>query len=404
MPRLFTFIVGLSLLGFAFHAGYADPHDLSAQDLSHQDAPVHKEYRDLEQAVQKLRLQLAEQGEWPMIPPQKTKLAMGDQSLAITALRARLQSGGYLKEPSDQPDDYFDSTLAQAVQAFQQQHGLEPDGVVGKQTLAALNVSLAQRIEQIELNMQRWRTLPHDLGARHIRVNIAGFELTLLDHNKVILQSRVVVGMRYRQTPNFSSDIHHLIFHPTWDVPHKLAVEDKLPMIQEDPDFFVKNKFQLYERVDGRLQRINPNSIDWSEVSSHGFPFHLRQLPGERNALGQVKFIFPNEFNVYLHDTPSRSLFSRSSRTYSSGCIRVERALELAYEILQHDKGWSHEQIDEIIDMQKQRTVPLQEPIPVHILYLTAWVDAQGVIQFREDIYGRDRALAKTLTKQPLEK
>jgi murein L,D-transpeptidase YcbB/YkuD len=251
-------------------------------------------------------------------------------------------------------------------------------------------------VQQILVNMERWRWMPEDLGERHVLVNMAGFELDFVENGNPVLNMRVVVGRPYRQTPAFTGRISYLQFHPYWTVPRIIAVEDLLPKFSENPDQLVKDGYRLFDGPDDDSE-IDPASVDWFSLGRHNFPYRLRQDPGPKNALGRVKFMFPNRFAIYMHDTPSRSLFERSVRSFSSGCIRVEKPIELAVRLLENKKGWDLDRINAAIDSGETMTVGLPAPIPVHLTYLTAWTAEDGEIHFRGDLYGRDRRLARAL-------
>ncbi len=282
------------------------------------------------------------------------------------------------------------------MRRFQKWHGLAVDGVVGPATLAALNVSVEKRIRQIEVNLERWRWLPQELGARHILVNIAGFELNVIENGQPVMTMRVVMGKEERPTPVFSGALTYLVVCPYWQVPSTIAVKDKLPQIRKDPGYLTRKKIKVFQGGEA----INPRTINWSEVTAKNFNYRFRQDPGPKNALGRVKFVFPNPFSVILHDTPDRELFTRNVRTFSSGCIRVEKPIELAEYVMHGDPQWTREKILATINKWVERTVWLPEPIPVHLLYFTAWVDAEGMTHFRDDIYGRDKRLDEALRKK----
>ncbi|AMO68325.1 hypothetical protein DOK_04973 [gamma proteobacterium BDW918] len=323
----------------------------------------------------------------------------------IPAITERLKVWGDLHSgpglESDGPADdesplMYTPALAEAVKVFQRRHGLEADGIIGRETIKAINISPEERAKQIIVNMERWRWLAADLGDKHLLVNIAAFELKIIDNNETVFVKPVVVGRNYRKTPVFSNKIRYLVLNPTWTVPYKLAVQDKLPDIQKDPGYLNRLGIRVF-RGDSAVA-IDPYTIHWNEITTRNFPFRLVQGPGPQNALGQVKFMFPNPHDVYLHDTPSRELFKKAERAFSSGCIRVSDPLELA-EFLLRDQGWDKERIAASIAKGVTETVSLKTPLPIHIEYWTAWVDRQGVLNFRNDIYERDQPLWQALNK-----
>ncbi|MFP4228964.1 MAG: murein L,D-transpeptidase [Salinivenus sp.] len=361
-------------------------------------APANPEYTallDLRDQYQ----EIASEGNWPTLPD-GPKLEQGVESERVLPLRRRLEATGDLSDAAASDSTVFDSTLAAAVTRFQKRHGLDTDGIVGPATRAALNVPVADRIQQIEVNLERWRWLPRDLGDTHVRVNIAGFELQVMENGTEALQMRVVAGTPYRQTPVFSDEISYLVFNPYWNLPTRIAKQDKLPTFKRDPSQVNAQGFEVLRGWDADARPIDPSTIDWDGLSASNFPYRLRQKPGAQNALGQVKFMFPNVHSVYLHDTPSRSLFGRSERSFSSGCIRVERPLDLAAYLLRENEGWSPERIRSTVGGSREQTVVLNEKVPVHLLYWTAWMDGDTA-QFRRDVYTRDGAVATAL-RRPL--
>lgn len=282
--------------------------------------------------------------------------------------------------------------------SFQSRHGLAADGVVGAKTLAAMNVPLEMRVQQLEANLERWRWLPRELGERHVRVNIPGFQLEVRDAGRVVLDMKVVVGRRVRSTPVMSDTIRYLVLNPTWDVPPNLAVQDKLPEIRKNPGYFTEQGIQVLHGWGSDERAIDPTTVDWQAVTPKGFPYHLRQTPGSKNALGRVKFMFPNRWNIYIHDTPSRELFANPERAASSGCIRAERPVDLAAVLLEGAPDWTREALEAAIATGRTRTVTLPTPVPVHVEYWTGWVDDEGHVQWRTDIYDRDKALIAALS------
>jgi len=333
--------------------------------------------------------------DWPSVPA-GPKLETGSTGPRVAALRARLAADGLLAG-SNAPQDTFDSTVADAVRAFQAQHGLETDGVVGSDTLAELNLSRADRARQIRVNLERWRWLPNELGRRHLRVNIADYRLEAWQDGQRQIDMKVIVGRDYRRTPVFSELMRYLVLNPRWVVPPSIAVKDKLPQFRKDPASVVAKGFEIYQGWGSDERRIDPASIDWRAVNGRSFPYRLVQRPGPQNALGQIKFMLPNKFDVYLHDTPDRQLFARNQRNFSSGCIRLQRPLDLAVWVLSETPPWNRAQIDRELASGVEQTVRLKTPIPVHIQYWTAWVDDADQLQLRRDLYGRDKALAAAL-------
>lgn len=338
-------------------------------------------------------------GDWPAIEPGAT-LRAGDTGPRVEALQARLIAGGDLAEGADTAGVFGPATEAAARRA-QERHGLEVDGAVGAATLTALNEPIEHRIRQLVLNMERWRWLPQELGERHILVNIANFELDVVERGREVMTMRAAVGRPFRKTPVFSDRISHLVLSPYWHVPFNLAVQDKLPEIKrQGVSWFARNNMKVFQGWGSSAREIDPATVDWNQLSASSFPYRLRQEPGPSNALGRVKFMFPNAFNVYLHDTPGREVFAQTERAFSSGCIRIEKPMELALYLI-GDQGWTQETLQRVVDARVERTVNLRTPVPVHLLYWTAWANDRGTISFRRDIYDRDSALAAAFDQRP---
>jgi len=361
--------------------------------------PPQSSYERLRQALARYR-EIAERGGWPMVSD-GPKMQRGDRSERVIALQTRLIATGDLDHRLQNDGEAFDDALEQAVLRFQRRHGLEADGVVGPSTLAALNVPVEARVRQIELNMERWRWLPQDLGKRYVLINIANFELDVFENSQSVMIMRIVVGRPYRRTPVFSDKMTYLVLSPYWHVPPSIAVQDILPEVRKNPDYLAKKNMKVFQGWGAETKEIDPKTIAWSTVTGKNFNYRFRQEPGPANALGRVKFMFPNKFNVYLHDTPARELFAKTERSFSSGCIRIEKPIELAEYVLRGDPKWTGENIVAATYRRVEQTVRLPEPILVHLLYWTAWVNEDGTIHFRNDIYGRDKLLDEAVREGP---
>ena len=365
-------------------------------EFLHDLRPVHAGYAGLRKALTDYHT-IAAKGGWPAIAD-GPKLQRGDRGPRVAALRKRLMVTRDLEPASDGQDgDVFDAALERGLQRFQERHGLDADGVVGASTSLALNVPVEARIRQIKLNMERWRWLPRELGDRYILVNIANFALDVIEHGQSALTMRVVVGKPARRTPFLSATMAHLVLSPHWYVPPTIAIQDKLPLIRRDPGYAARQNLGIFREGAAGATRVDPMSINWSSVSARHFPFKLRQDPGPRNALGRVKFMFPNPYHVYLHDTPSRELFAEAERAFSSGCIRLEKPIELAEYLLKDDPRWTRQRMLTIIEKRTEQIVSLPTPLPVYLLYWTAWVSEGEILHFRKDIYERDKILEKEL-------
>jgi murein L,D-transpeptidase YcbB/YkuD len=343
---------------------------------------------------------------WPKIPSGEV-LKPGMDDARVLILRKRLIGKGRAKAaPPNSPQDapslpestIYDEALVDAVKHFQKLHGLEPDGVIGFRTKVAINITIEERVRQVIVAMERWRWMPEDLGRDYIMVNIAGFHLSRYENGKFAERKKVIVGKTYRRTPAFSDTIKYLEINPYWTVPYSIATRDKLPILQKNPSAFNAAGFEFFS---GK-QRIDPRSVNWSQYSRSNFPFTLRQNPGPKNALGLVKFMFPNKYNVYLHDTPGRNLFDKTFRSFSSGCVRVHQPFDLAETLLKAKKGWDRARIDSVLASGKRTVVTLDTPLPIHIVYSTAWLAEDGTIRFYVDFYQRDDKLYQALFGKPV--
>lgn len=333
------------------------------------------------------------EGGWPTISPGPA-LKPGMNDPRIRLLQKRLQIEGYLPETTAGQSDYFTPVLEAAVKEFQQRHGLDTDGIVGKQTLGSMNVSTKDRIDQIRVNLERGRWVLNDIQDEFLIVNIAGFKAYLVRNNKLIWTSRVIVGRPYRKTPVFKSSIKYMIFNPAWTVPPGILRNDVLPIARKNP-FYIRE--QRFEVLDQQGRQVDPDSVDWSAYTGKNFPYTLQQEPGPDNALGRIKFVFPNSHFVYLHDTPHRELFGREERTFSSGCIRIEKPLELAELLLNDTEKWSRQKIEEAIATNKTQSVYLPHPVTIMLLYWTVIIEPDGIVNFRKDIYNRDNGVLNAL-------
>jgi L,D-transpeptidase YcbB len=370
--------------------------------------PPHPEYTALKKALAKYKC-IREYGGWVRIPNGKTILP-GAKDPRISLIAKRLNQEGYLRQgftlqhPSslELEDEGLEYTgdLIDAVMAFQENHGLNADAVLGPDTIAELNVPVSERIEQIRINLERWRWMPQDFGHKHVRINIAGFELTAYRGENKELQMRTVVGKNYRQTPMFSSHMTDIIFNPFWHVPGSIAKDIVLPEMVKDPEYYKKGRFEFFERgEDKQLKPVDPETIDFTNLDPANTSYILRQKPGAHNALGRIKFNIDNPWSIYVHDTSDPQLFMRESRTLSSGCIRIEHPLDLAYFLLENDAEWNKDKINNEYEHSKRKSVKvaLPEKVDVHIHYWTAWVNDKGDVQFRKDVYGQDEAIKKSL-------
>jgi murein L,D-transpeptidase YcbB/YkuD len=358
--------------------------------------PQHPGYTALRDLLARYRA-IQQRGGWPPVsagPP----LRPGSTGERVRQLRARLAASGDL-DPARSGGAAYDTALAAAVRRFQASHGLEPTGVVREHEIAELDLPVSARVRQILLNLERWRWLPAALGERYVVVNIPAFSLELRDRGRVELAMRVVVGREMSRTPMFSDSITHLVFNPVWDVPPDIAKKEVLPAVQKDPAYLAKNHLRLY-RGHGRERReVDPARVDFRRLTPETFGFAVKQDPGPENSIGRVKFVCPNPFSIYLHDTPAGHLFGATQRDFSHGCVRVERPFDLALHLLRGKADWDSARVAQAMDTLVTKTVRLPAPVPVHILYWTAWVDDAGTPQFRRDVYAVDSLLTVALSR-----
>ena len=369
---------------------------LEAPDLRaflNAQAPQHRYYRALIPALARYK-KIQQDGGWPSIPAGAT-LELGMSDPRVATMRERLSITGEYSG-ADLGSTIYDEELEQAVKLFQEQHYLTPDGKVGKGTIAAMNVTAEDRVRQIIINLERWRWTSRDMAGTQVFVNIAGYNLAGLTNGGLEIRMPVIVGKEYHKTPVFSDSIKYLEFNPYWNVPASITRNEYLPKLQKNPNALSAKHIRILS-ADGA--EIDTNSIDWKNVSKKEMArYRLRQDPGPWNALGTVKFIFPNPYNVYLHDTPNHALFSKQKRTMSHGCVRLSRPHELAAYVLgSEDDSWTLERVKQVVDAGERQVVNLDTPLPVHILYRTVIATPDGVVRFGHDVYGRDRLLAKAL-------
>lgn len=355
--------------------------------------PRHKNYRILQQRLAWYRD--LEKHDWKPIAPGST-LKPGDVNSAVPQIRIRLNKLNY--KLNDTVSNLYDEELELKVMAFQQRHGLNPDGVIGRFTLEALNITPAERAEKMRVNMERLRWLPLEIPEKYVMVNIANFTMDVIEGSDTLLSSRAIVGRSYRKTPVFTGRMTYLVFSPTWVVPPGILANDVIPAVRKDPDYLNQKNMKVI-RFDGT--EVDQSTIDWVSVTGRNFPYMIRQEPGPDNALGRVKFMFPNQYNVYIHDTPSRNLFSRDGRAFSSGCIRIEKPFEFAQLLLADNPRWDDNAIRTAMNADREQTVRFSKPWIVVLVYFTSWADGQGNIQFRQDVYDRDAAVSVALRKEP---
>jgi len=380
-------MVAFLLSAFAVLSSTAMALDAAAsQDKPSQSAP--SRYFDREK-LQQLAIRIENiraGGPWPqLVGAEKLVLGSGDSTVAILA--SQLARLGDLAE-SSLPKVHFDAEVEAAVKAFQARHGLVVDGIVGAASRRALNQTPARRLARIKINLQRLEQL--HVEPRHILVNIPAFELTLIDQDQVLLRSRVVVGRPSRPTPAIVDQIVNLVLSPTWTPTPMIARLDILPKLVTDPGYLVREQIRVYDAWGADAREINPFQVNWAKVSPDRLPYRFRQDPGPSNSLGQVRFSLTNDADIYLHDTPHRELFEKPLRAFSSGCVRVAEARALALYALAANGGWSSERLEDTLATRRKQVIRLAKALPIHLIYVTVWVDERGVAQFRDDIYGLD--------------
>lgn len=353
-------------------------------------APRDPAYARLAQELQTYRAK-AQQGHWPLVD-RGPKLVPGDTSPRVAQVRARLAMEGYA-ELSDSP--HYDEPLEEAVKSFQAHNGLAADGRIGPATVAAMNVSLQGRLDQIVATMERWRHMPEAMPSRYARVNIAAATVTVWEDGRPLYKAPVIVGRPDRKTPFIQSALRSVIFNPAWHVPAKIARKDILPKLRKDPHYLEKLGFVIIGSAD------NPHGedVDWNKVRENSFNFQLRQAPGDMNSLGRLKFDFDNDFSVYMHGTPHQELFAKPERHLSSGCVRLHDPDEFAELLLVYNEGsWTLDRIREEVDKEKTRWLRINQPLPLYIVYDTVFPgEADGPLQFRRDVYDYDRLLIEAM-------
>ncbi len=353
--------------------------------------PQHFVYAGLLDALARLR-GIEAGGGWGLVPDGPA-MRPDSSDVRVPRLRARLYLSGDLSRTAAAASSLrYDGELVEAVRRFQHRHGLNEDGIVGPRTLNALNVPVAERIATVRVNLERARWITRDLPARFAVVNIAGARVYVLDGREVLFESRAIVGTAATSTPIFGAVMEQVELNPTWTVPRSIN-DEVLRSIRRDRGYLAREGFRVFTRAGREIPR---GSIDYDAYDGRSFPYVFRQDPGPANALGKIKLLFPNRFNVYLHDTPARGLFAREERLFSHGCVRVEHPVDLAALVL-GDPAWTAEALEAAIGTGHTRTIELRAPLPVLVLYWTASVDLHGELHFYPDVYGRDAAIRDAL-------
>ncbi len=345
--------------------------EIIAGDMDAMDRSIYPQYHLLKKALLRLS-EIQKNGGWGSIENVKRKIKKGDSLAFVIALKKRLFISGELRENDGSP--FFNQSLEDAVLLFQEKHGLKPDGVIGLNTIRQLNISTEDRIKQIIVNLERCRWLPNETEGDYLVVNIPAYSLTVMHGDSLIFSCGVIVGKETNKTAIFKGNLENIVFNPYWNVPDNILEKEILPMAAKNKNYLEENHMEWY---DGRL----------------------RQKPGVDNALGEIKFLFPNPFDIYLHDTPAKGLFQEERRAFSHGCIRIAEPHRLALYLLRDKKGWSAEEMDRVLGLKTERYIKMDNKVPVYVVYLTAFVDFSGNLNFREDIYNRDQSLLGMLLK-----
>jgi murein L,D-transpeptidase YcbB/YkuD len=354
-------------------------------------APIGPIYRQLQYQLALYR-NIANTGGWPTVPEGST-LRLDDKDPRIAVIRRRLATTGDLPAGANTNSPVFDRELEHAVKGFQARHALDDDGIVGKQSIAAMNVPVETRVDQLRISLERLRWVNQEAVDTLVAVNIAGFRAFFFKDGELEWSTRAMVGKNYRKTPVFRGDIAYLEFNPTWTIPPGILRNDTLPAIKKNPNYLASKNIRVIDR-NGKF--VDPSTVDWNQYSK-GVPYTLRQDPGPNNSLGTVKFIFPNEHFVFLHDTPHRELFAHSERAFSSGCVRIEDPLKLAELVLDDPVKYNRSKLEAIVASRKTQRIHPSPKMPVVILYLTASIDTGGKVRFYKDVYNRDQKVLAAL-------
>jgi murein L,D-transpeptidase YcbB/YkuD len=350
--------------------------------------PSHRGYVRLRRALAHYR-RIAAAGGWPLLPAGPA-LRPGDRGLSVLLVKMRLQATGDFVAAGTGDRILFDAELGRAVRRFQRRHGLTVDGIIEETTRQALQVPVEERIRQLRLNLDRWRWLPRYLGPRHIWVNIPAYTLHVRENQHEVLSMRIVVGKPSWPTPLLHSTLPALVVNPAWNIPARIAREEILPLVQRDETYLARHNITVVPVYGAPATELSPTNFAWSDLSSERLPFRLRQEPGPSNALGRLKFLMPNPLQIYLHDTPVKSLFAEPERAASHGCIRLEKPLALASYLLREHPRWNRAALLEAIAAGDPLLVPFPTVVPIYVVYHTAWMSADGTVHFRPDIYGWD--------------
>lgn len=357
--------------------------------------PPHAAYEALRRALAEVRR--APRGEAGPPIAGGPALRPGAEDPRLPRIRERVAHLQDEAQPAAVTPTRYDPALVASIEALQAANGLAADGIIGSRTLAVLNAAPADRAATLRANLERWRWLPASLGEHYLQVNIAAGSLQVVRSGEVIMEQAVVVGAEENQTPAFSRSMGYLVVNPYWNVPSSIARNEILPALKRDPGYAARNRYEILNGWGNDARVIDPYSVNWRAIPAGRFPYRVRQRPGHNNALGELKFMFPNPYSIYLHDTPAKQLFGRGQRTFSHGCIRVEDPKGLALHLLDDQAGWDRSRLQRALDSDRTQSIKVTQPVAVHVQYWTAGLDAEGTLRWWPDVYGRDAPLVRAL-------
>ena len=362
----------------------------SLEKMFTKSIPKEYHYVELREALLKY-LEIEKQGGWSHVSLKGT-LKVGKSYAAVPVLRERLKISGDYKTCASPESKVYDKCLKEAVMHFQKRHGLVAKGRINKETISALNVPIELRIKQIRLNLDRIKWLHERNAKRHIMINIPAFTLFFEEDRKLRQTMRVITGKRKNPTPIFSNIVKTIVLNPHWNIPKSIIQKEMIPMLMRNPNAMAKKGIEIHAGWGKDAKKIHGGSVDWSQYRySKNMPFRFAQVPGYRNALGKVKFLFPNQFSVYMHDTPNKKLFNRNKRAFSHGCIRLHKPRELLKTFSTFNENVDFGKSQKILKGKRKAYLNLTSQVPVDVIYLTSYVDYEGVLQFRNDVYGYDK-------------
>ncbi|AFK03970.1 ErfK/YbiS/YcfS/YnhG family protein [Emticicia oligotrophica DSM 17448] len=361
---------------------------VSAKQTNRVQEPVNQYYIALKEKLRQYR-EIQKKGGFPKIITTQKPLNTGDRDSLVQSLNDYLVLTGDLKQRDT--SSVFSDSLSVAIKRFQQRMGLKETGKINAATLSELNIPIEARIKQMMINMERLRWAPVELENNYLMVNIPEFKLHIFENKKLSWDMSVVVGKAATKTSIFRGDLSMVVLNPYWNVPTSIIQNEIMPKLQNGISYLSKNDMEV---LSGN-KVIDPSTVDWTKYANSIPPYNFRQRPGNKNSLGKIKFLFPNSYSIYLHDTPSKGLFNESARAFSHGCIRLSEPRKLALYLLRNNPNWSSEKVDEILEKDEENFIKLKPALPVYIVYFTTWVSSNGQLNFRKDIYGLDKKLSE---------